>query len=228
VVGQFSSLHDSFMIGHGCWFRSLGVQSMKRIRFNIASLLVIIFILGVGFAALRESSDLWDSGVFTSTIGLLLTSILLAVHRTESRRAFWIGFALFGAAYLGLSVVPSIESRSITTKALAYLDSKLPGRPTVPPRYITSLIAYRAVNNQVSNVNVALDGIQSATTGQGPARRWNVATGRLLGGWSGTTENFVRIGHSLFALLAAWLGGQLSRRLCRSSRLPEPTSAIQA
>ena len=34
---------------------------------------------------------------------------------------------------------------------------------------------------------------------------------------NGITENFVRIGHSLFALLVGWLGGQLSRRLCRSS-----------
>ena len=101
---------------------------MRRLRFNIASLLGVILVLGVGFAALRESNDLWESGVFTLTLAALLISILLAVHRTESRRAFWIGFALFGWIYLGLSLVPSIESRLITTKALAYLDSKVPGR----------------------------------------------------------------------------------------------------
>ena len=44
---------------------------MRRIRFNIANLLVIIFILGVGFAALREASDLWESGVFTLTLAAL-------------------------------------------------------------------------------------------------------------------------------------------------------------
>ena len=52
-------------------------------------------------------------------------------------------------------------------------------------------------------------------------------TGRLLGGWSGSTENFVRIGHSLFSLIIAWFGGLLSRRLCRSSRSSEPT-AVEA
>jgi hypothetical protein len=36
---------------------------MRRIRFTIASLLALIFVLGVGFAALRESSDLWESGL---------------------------------------------------------------------------------------------------------------------------------------------------------------------
>jgi hypothetical protein len=95
---------------------------MRRLRFNIASLLCVILILGVGFAALRESSDLWESGVFTRTLAALLISILLAVHRTDSRRAFWLGFALFGWTYLGLSLVPSTESRLMTTKALATLD----------------------------------------------------------------------------------------------------------
>jgi hypothetical protein len=43
---------------------------------------------------------------------------------------------------------------------------------------------------------------------------WDATTGRLLGGWAGTTENFVRIGHSLLALIVAFLGGRLSRHLC--------------
>src|SRR5271156_638458 len=42
--------------------------------FDIATLLAIIIIVaGVGFAALRESSDLRESGVFTLTIGVLAT-----------------------------------------------------------------------------------------------------------------------------------------------------------
>ncbi len=39
---------------------------------------------------------------------VLLISILLAVHRTDAKRTFWLGIALFGSAYLGLSLVPSI------------------------------------------------------------------------------------------------------------------------
>ena len=99
-----------------------------RMRFNIASLLVVVVFVAVGVAALRESSDLWESGIFTLTLAALLISILLAANRTESRRAFWIGFALFGWAYLGFALVPSIEFKLITTKTLAYLDSKVPGR----------------------------------------------------------------------------------------------------
>jgi hypothetical protein len=36
----------------------------------------------------------------------------------------------------------------------------------------------------------------------------------------------MRIGHSLFALVAGWLGGQLFQRLCRCSRLQEPSTAV--
>ena len=101
---------------------------MRHFRFSIANLLFVVLVLAIGFAALRESSDIWDSGIFTLTLSALLISILLAIHRTESRRAFWLGFAVFGWIYLGLSLVPSIESRLLTTKALTYLDSKVPGR----------------------------------------------------------------------------------------------------
>jgi hypothetical protein len=97
--------------------------------------LVVIFVLGVGFAALRESDDLWESAIFTLTLAVLLVSILLAVHRGGGKRQFWIGFALFGWCYLALAQAPTIESRLPTTKALAYLDSKVPRRPSSNPTW---------------------------------------------------------------------------------------------
>ena len=99
---------------------------MRCFRFHIGTLVFPVLVLGVGFAGLRESSDLWDSIIFTLTLALPLLSLLLAIHLTERRRAFWLGFALCGSAYLGLSLVPPIESRLITTKLIAFLNSKLP------------------------------------------------------------------------------------------------------
>ncbi len=188
---------------------------MSRFRFNIANLLVIIFILGVGFAALRESSDLWESGIFTLTLGVLLTSILLAIHRHEKRRAFWIGFAVFGWIYLALALMPSTESRLLPTKALAFLDSKVPGRARLDT-VINGGIGSGTGNIPVSNVTFPLNKIVVATGVQGQELTLAQTTGKLLDGWNGTTENFLKIGHSLFALLLGWLGGQLSRRLCPS------------
>ncbi len=200
---------------------------MRRFRFNIGSLLVVVLFVAVGFAAVRESNYLWDSSIFSLTLVVLLISILLAVHRTETRREFWFGFALFGSAYLGLSLVPSIESRLITTKGLHYLDSKVAGRPM--GLYHVVLHTYSGSgtgNNQVSNVTSTTSGIQALTAEQDRLWRLGVTIPKLLGGWSGTTENFVRIGHSLFALLVGWLGAQLSRRLSRPSRSSEPSTAV--
>jgi WD40 repeat protein len=117
-------------------------------------------------------------------------------------------------------LVPSLESRLITTKSLAYLDSKVPGRSLGIFTLRLSAAGSVAPSNQVQNVAFTVDGTQLATSSQGQVRIWNAATGKLLGGWSGTTENFIRIGHSMFALLVGWFGGQLSRRLFRSSSPP--------
>ena len=81
---------------------------------------------------------------------------------------------------------------------------------------------------KVQNVFIPNGGIQAATAGQGYMRLWDAVTGKLLGRRSGITENFVRIGHSLFALLAGWLGGQLSRRVCRASREPDVSTLVNA
>ncbi len=200
---------------------------MRKLRFNIASLLILILVFGVSFAALRESSDLWESGLFTGTLGILLISVLLAIHRTAARRAYWVGFAVFGWIYVGLAVLPSVESRLITTKVLAYLDSKVPGRSSGVVTLQFSGTGSGAPNGQIQNLAFTIDGSQLATSSWGKVRVWNVATGKLLGGWGGTTENFVRIGHSLFALLVGWFGGKLSRRLCPAStptEIPTPVA----
>ena len=95
---------------------------MRDFRFNIVSILGAIVFVGFGFAALRQADDLWNSSLFSLTIGLLLAAVLLAIYRTEARRAFWIGFALFGWGYSSVSVIPLTESRLITTKALVLLN----------------------------------------------------------------------------------------------------------
>jgi hypothetical protein len=183
---------------------------MRRIRFHIGSLVFVVLVIGVSLAALRESDVIWDSGIFTLTLVILLTSVLLAFYRTETRRAFWLGFALFGATYLGLSLVPPVESRLITTKALAYLDSKL-------PRSIPAGFTYADFDNDGTMdlyvVNNSQPNALYLNKGNGTFRLW---VRRM----TGTTENFMRIGHSLLALIAAVVGGQLSCRLYAKEREP--------
>jgi hypothetical protein len=185
---------------------------MRRFRFHIGTLIILVLVLGASFAALRESNEIWDSGIFTLALVILLTSVMLAIHRTEERRAFWVGFALFGWTYLALSLVPSIESRLATAKALAYLDSKVPGR--TQGLFKIQFSATGTPGNRLTTSNL------------GTVKVWDAATGRLLGGWAGSTENFVRIGHSLFALMAGWFGGLLSHRLWRASSVTDASTPV--
>jgi hypothetical protein len=203
---------------------------MKRFRFHLGTLVILVLLLGVGLAALRESSEVWDSSIFSITLGVLLISILLAIHRTEKKRAFWLGFALFGSAYLGQSFVPSIESRLITTRTLGYLDSKMPW--SIPGglgyfEYVDSSMDLYFVNNMQTNSLVPNKGngdwIADVTaSGSKPAWFSDFSVGTLQKGSIGTTENFIRIGHSLLALIAALLGGQLSRFLHTKNPLGTP------
>ena len=207
---------------------------MRRFRFHLGTLVILVLLSGVGFAALRESNGTWDSVVFSITIGALLLSVLLAIHRRESRRAFWIGFALFGGIFLGFTLVPSIESRLITTKGLAYLESRVPrsisggfadidfdsdGRTDL---FVTN----NSLPNALYYVNKGNGTFQDVTPAAGSKLCIsNIILGTSLTGSSGTTENFVRIGHSLLALIAAFLGGLISRRFFAGNRVPDPEPA---
>jgi hypothetical protein len=213
---------------------------MRNFRFNIATILGMILLFGIGFAALRESSDLWESGIFTVTLGVLLVAVLVAVHRREAKRAFWIGFALFGWSYIALAQVPSIESRLLTVKGLAYLDSKLHGSNSAGfdfdydndgdmDLYVAKDPQPNALYRNLSNgkfqdvrASAGLNLQANKPTTRGTLSFRNSA-GMVFRKSSGTPENFVRIGHSLLALVAAWLGGILSRRLHRRS-IPPPVS----
>jgi len=189
--------------------------SVKHFRFSIASLLGLIVFVAIAVAALRAASDGWDCALFTTTLAMLLVAVLLAVHRADKRRAFWLGFALFGGAYLLASLVPQIEPRLLTKKGLAYLDSKVPGRS----QYMVEQLVV-ALDNSI-NQTKTMQGLAleldaptvASSTDQGIIRLWDSASGKLLSGSGGTSENFVRIGHSLIALVLAFLGGHLSRCL---------------
>jgi hypothetical protein len=208
---------------------------MRRVRFHISALLAAVLIVGVAFAALRESNDIWDGVVFTLTAAILLSSVLLTIHRSEKRRAYWFGFALFGLAYMALSLAASTESRLITTKALAFIDSKLPR--TVP----AGLAYFDYDNDGTMDVSVANNSQPNAVyVSNGKGTFHDVTTTIALDSGTndiillnnsagltmlGTSRNFIRIGHSLCALIVAMIGGQLSRHLYSKNQPSAPESA---
>jgi hypothetical protein len=181
--------------------------------------LLVISFVGVAVAALRASTDAWDGRLLALTSLGLLTSVLLAVHRTDRRRAFWLGFALFGWAYLVASLTPAIGPRLPTTKGLALIDSKIPARES---DRVTGTLAYTlSTSTSAAGTNPVQGYVMPpllVSSSQGDVWVWDTATGRLLSGPNGSTEDFIRIGHSLLALLLAFAGGHLSRHLYDQGR----------
>jgi hypothetical protein len=198
---------------------------MGRFRFTIRSIVWLVVFLGVAIASLRESNDAWDSGVFGLTILTLLTASLLAVHRSETARAFWLGFVLFGGVYLASSLLPPIESRLPTTKLLAFLDAQVPGRvkswtvtfTTASPGGSTIVSSGTGMSAGTFLLNTAPANsnlVPAPVTAASAAQIWDLDSryvASLFTSPVATTENFLRIGHSLTALLMAFIGGNLSR-----------------
>lgn len=121
---------------------------MRRIRCSIANLLRIVLFTGIALAALRSGSPLWGSLLFTSAVAAMLVAVVAAVHRRDERRAFWLGFALFGWGYLLLCLVPEARSQLATTALLDFLHARVFGRSE--PALFAWSWSGNAINNQIT------------------------------------------------------------------------------
>ena len=76
---------------------------MGRLHFSIAGMMVLVLAVSVGFASLRFPSEPMAGAVLLLTLGAFALAVLAVVYRRGERRAFWLGFALFGWGYMALT-----------------------------------------------------------------------------------------------------------------------------
>ena len=76
---------------------------MLRFRFSLFGLVWVVVVAAFGFAALRHPSEVWETATLSAVLCALFVAIIGMVGSRRDSRAFWIGFALFGWAYLWLA-----------------------------------------------------------------------------------------------------------------------------
>jgi hypothetical protein len=63
---------------------------------SLAGLMALVSFVAIGVAAPRHSTETWAGVMLLAVLGLLAASVLGVVYRRDGRRAWWLGFALFG------------------------------------------------------------------------------------------------------------------------------------
>lgn len=180
---------------------------MYRPRFTLRALLGLVFFIAVGCASLLRATPVVASIACGATLLLLLAAIPLCVYRTGERRAFWLGFALFGLSYYVIACGPwqppgtdlqvtRLRARLPTTKLLDWGYGKLPTRPAPP--------------------------------GGGGAGMFQI--GRGMGGGMGgplalmrvpivDADDFDLVGHALWSMVLALAGAAFTRECQRSGTM---------
>lgn len=81
-------------------------------RFSIRQLLAATALVALGCFALLNASPIVAAAMMSAVAVLLLAAVVLSIYRTGDKRAFWIGFALFGWAYLLLCYGPILTENN--------------------------------------------------------------------------------------------------------------------
>ena len=170
--------------------RTRSSDSRSSWQFSVFGLLVFVAFVSVACAALVYASLWWASICLTGAVIAQLAAILGVVYRRGSGRAFWLGFALLGCAYLLMAFAPGLDRvigyRLVTTKLFGLLQPKLQ-RTTIHSN--ASELALFPGEGALATVT---------ETGRyyAPAPQW---------------DHFQQAGHSLMAIVIGVLGGLLAR-----------------
>lgn len=186
-------------------------------RFSIATLMVVVLVCAVAAAALKNASDAWLGALLAITLLLLAISLVGTLHRRAARRAFWSGFAIFGWGYLTLAMGPwfaeQVGARLPTAQLLSYLHTK------AHPDDLHAGV-YDVMARTVLTDDLVLSGKPSGSRTRVVYQPVSPGKVDLWLGLTGVTnlDQFLRVGHCLFALLLALLGGLIARWFYRTNR----------
>lgn len=158
-------------------------------QFTLKDILLGTTAVTVSCTALTFASWFWATLYFTGAMTMLLTAVVFSCVSREAQRAYWVGFAVFGWGYFIILHSTWLDTETQVQNWRLFSDGPL----------FTSAILDWLYSNVLSLIHP-----QPQTDG----------FGQPIPGTSSYPlgPNFARVGHSIFALLFALLGGEIGRR----------------
>jgi hypothetical protein len=98
---------------------------MKAFRFTLRGLFGVVTLLALALAAVSKPTLFWTSAVGSLTFALLAIAIIAAALTRGPRRAFWVGFAVFGWMHLILATTPWFAARTSSLLLTRYCLEQL-------------------------------------------------------------------------------------------------------
>ncbi|MEX2431481.1 MAG: hypothetical protein WD645_06125 [Dehalococcoidia bacterium] len=184
-------------------------------KFSLLTLLGIVAVVAVACAALTNPVQGWVTALVTTSILLLFGAVLFAIDCRGATRAFWRGFAIFGWGYsvllwvgLGSELNPDRSAPRLlaTTWALDELAEASLDRETsltITYEVYTDLARRAGTTRQTGSVTEMLGRRHTGPKAQQVLGPPETKAWRCL----------LRIGHTLWALVFAFVGGSLAKWL---------------
>jgi hypothetical protein len=203
-------------------------------RVSIRSLMIFVLISAIGLAAFRSAGDLGAGMLLLTSLAAVGMAVLGAIIMRGGERCWWTGFALFGGGYLALAVGPwlsdTFQQQIGTTHLLVRLHEHM--------HHSTSQMKGNLADLQVERDDAvaALSNVRRlARSPSDPAvvanRKRITALDQKIAGFKSapTYDQFQRVGHSLFSILAGLLGGTVATWFYtrRESRTAAVSSLLQ-
>jgi len=153
--------------------------------------MLLVAAVALAMSAARSPTSVLAAAEFSGSLLLMLGGILGVIYGRGARRAFWVGFELFGWGYLVLAfgpwfameVQPHLASTRLMAELYPILHSSPPSAKTFA--YVKDMDLYSYAYRDYDTLVM----------------------------WERNRMNFIRSGHAAFAQLLALAGGFLARRL---------------
>lgn len=168
-------------------------------RFSLKTMLLLCTAIAVSVAGLLNANVAWAAFFYTAAFLGVLTGCVGALVSRGPARPFWVGFALFGGGYFGLALIGENSLARFT-----------PDRQQVQEPKLGTTQLFIWVHAQLqpkTNASVKLPPGAVAFSPYGYSFAANTPSGY-----------FIEIGHAIFTLLFALLGGWIAMRFSRDGR----------